>query len=88
MDGIESGRGQAGNTQRKSASLLIRLKKSDTGRFHALLESHGHTAFFSVLSVNPPLLRLFFSPDQEREVRGLLKILAKDIPLIVEEWPF
>lgn len=51
MDGIESGRGQAGNTQRKSASLLIRLKKSDTGRFHALLESHGHTAFFSVLSV-------------------------------------
>ena len=56
MDGIESGRGQAGNTQRKSASLLIRLKKSDTGRFHALLESHGHTAFFSVLSVNPPLL--------------------------------
>ena len=80
MDGIESGRGQAGNTQRKSASLLIRLKKSDTGRFHA--------AFFSVLSVNPPLLRLFFSPDQEREVRGLLKILAKDIPLTVEEWPF
>lgn len=88
MDGIESGRGQAGNTQRKSASLLIRLKKSDTGRFHALLESHRHTAFFSVLSVNPPLLRLFFSPDQEREVRGLLKILAKDIPLTVEEWPF
>lgn len=42
----------------------------------------------SVLSVNPPLLRLFFSPDQEREVRGLLKILAKDIPLTVEEWPF
>ena len=70
------------------ASPLLRLKKSDTGRFHALLESHGHTAFFSVLSVNPPLLRLFFSPDQEREVRGLLKILAKDIPLTVEEWPF
>ena len=72
MDGIESGRGKAGNTQRKSASLL----------------SHGHTAFFSVLSVDPPLLRLFFSPDQEREVRGLLKILTKDVPLTVEEWPF
>lgn len=80
--------GKAGSASKRSRSLLIRLDKSDAGRFHALLESHGHTAFFTVLSVKPPLLRLFFSPDQEREVRSLLKILAKDVPLTVEEWPF
>ena len=88
MDAVTEKTEKAGTAPKRSKSLLVRLDKSDAGRFHALLESHGHTAFFTVLSVKPPLLRLFFSPDQEREVRSLLKILAKDVPLTVEEWPF
>jgi len=74
---------------RESASLILRLlAPASAGLLHALLESHGHLCFFTVLDARAGLLRLRYSKSQESEVNRVLALCALDVPILIRPWPF
>lgn len=73
---------------RRSGKLVIRIAPRDVGLFRFLLEARDNLALFTVLDSRAALLKLLFSPHQERDVRGALAEMAETVPFAVEEWPF
>lgn len=72
----------------RSASLLVRLEPQHVAMFRFLLESYGHTAFFTVLERRTALLRLRFSPQCRKAVLAALEEMAATVPFRVEAWPW
>ena len=70
-----------------SMFLLVRLAPSSVALFRFLLEGYGHLALFTVLDRQAALLKLVFSPHQERAVREALEGIAERVELVVEPWP-
>lgn len=56
-----------------SSRLYLRMATADIGLFRFLLEAHGHLGFMSVADKHAAILKLSYSPDQEREVRAFLE---------------
>ncbi len=67
---------------------MITVEPALTGMFRFLLEAYDNLAGFTVLDRHAALLRLFFSPHREREVRAALEDIGRTVPLHVEPWPF
>ncbi|MDR2820173.1 MAG: DUF4911 domain-containing protein [Desulfovibrio sp.] len=70
-----------------SAFLLVRIAPQRAACFRFLLESYENIAYFTALEPKTALLKLVFSPQQRREVRGMLAEMAQSVPFSVEEWP-
>lgn len=73
---------------RRSGRLLVRLAPSDVAIFRFLLEAHDNLALFTTLERRGALLKVMFSPQQEKAVRGALAEIGESLPLTVEDWPF
>ncbi len=58
-----------------------------TGLFRFLLEGYDNLAGFTVLDRHAALLRLFFSPHREGEVRAALEAAGRIVPLRLEPRP-
>lgn len=79
---------------RRSAKLLVRIAPAQVALFRFLLEAHDNLALFTVLHSrtanrpgDPSLLKLLFSPHQERDVRAALDAMRGAVPFDVAEWP-
>lgn len=67
--------------------MLARMNPEHIAMFRFLLEARDNLALFTVLEKRPALLKIIFSPNQEKEVRDALEEIGQSIPLSVEEWP-
>ena len=72
----------------RSGRLLIRVAPADVALFRFLLEAYENLALFTVLERRTALLKVMFSPRQEKTVRAALAEIGESVPLTVEEWPF
>lgn len=71
-----------------SSRLMVGLAPSSVGLFRFLLEARDNLAGFTVLDRREALLKVFFSPHQEEQVRSALDAIGTEIPLIVFPWPY
>ncbi|MDO5484091.1 MAG: DUF4911 domain-containing protein [Desulfovibrionaceae bacterium] len=71
----------------QSARLLLRLAARDVAMFRFLLEAYDNLAAFTVLERRPALLKVFFSPHQEEQVRRALADISQALPLEILPWP-
>ncbi len=62
-----------------SARLYIRLEPRHIGLFRFLLEACDNLAYFTVVDKYSAVIRLRFSPDDEKAVRAFLTHQAADI---------
>ena len=70
-----------------SARLLVRLDPHQVGLFRFLLEAYDNLAAFTVLDRREGLLKVFFSPHQEREALACLHDIHTLLPLDIRPWP-
>lgn len=70
-----------------SMRLLVSLPPGQVGLFRFLLEAHDNLANFTVLDRREALLKVLFSPHQEREVQRALEGIGEIMPLSVRPWP-
>ncbi len=56
-----------------SSCLYIEIDPSQVGMFRFLLEAYDNLALFTVLDKYKAILKVFYSPHQEKEVRERLK---------------
>lgn len=70
-----------------AARLLVRVPSAQVGLFRFLLEAHDHLASFTVLDRREALLKLLFSPHEERRVRSALADMAEVVDVVVMPWP-
>ena len=73
---------------RHSGRLLVRLAPKDVALFRFLLEAYENLAFFTALERRTALLKVMYSPQQEKAVRAALAEIGVSVPLVLEEWPF
>ena len=73
---------------RHSGRLLVRLAPKDVALFRFLLEAYENLAFFTTLERRTALLKVMYSPQQEKAVRGALAEIGESVPLTVVDWPF
>jgi hypothetical protein len=71
----------------RSGRLLVRLAPEHVAMFRFLLEARDNLAGFTVLDRRECLLKVFFSPHQERDVRRELAAVGEAVPLTVMPWP-
>lgn len=67
--------------------LLVRVPAAQVGLFRFLLEANDHLASFTVLDRREALLKLLFSPHEERRVRSALADMAEVVDVVVMPWP-
>lgn len=67
--------------------LLVSLPPERVGLFRFLLEASDNLASFTVLDRREALLKVLFSPHQEREVLRTLEGIGETVPLVVRPWP-
>ncbi|MBI4806382.1 MAG: DUF4911 domain-containing protein [Desulfovibrio sp.] len=65
---------------RWSSRLYVRLRQEHIALFKFLLEAHGHLGYMSVVDRHAAILKLSFSPDCEREMRGFLREALGTLP--------
>ena len=70
-----------------SARLYVRLAKHDIALFRYLLEAQENLGYMSVVDCNAAVLKVVFSPHQEREMRDYLEIMRQTIEFFVLEQP-
>ena len=70
-----------------SERLLVRLNPHQVGMFRFLLEAYEHLAGFTVLDRRTALLKVFFSPHQERDVLLCLHDISQELELTISPWP-
>lgn len=70
-----------------SMRLLVSLPPDRVGLFRFLLEACDNLASFTVLDRREALLKVLFSPHQERDVQRMLEDIGESIPLVVRPWP-
>ena len=68
-----------------SKRLYLRVPRPEIAYVKFVLESYDNLAFMSVLDRFEALLCLTFSPDQETEVRDLIRGLGREVE--IEEIP-
>ena len=73
---------------RHSGRLLVRLAPQDVALFRFLLEAYENLAFFTALERRTALLKVMYSPQQEKAVRAALAEIGESVPLVVVDWPF
>lgn len=66
---------------------LVRIAPANVAMFRFLLESHENLAQFTVLEPGGALLKVFFSPDQEREAMRALSEMAQAVEFELLPWP-
>ena len=71
-----------------SSRLMVRLAPASVGLFRFLLEARDNLAGFTVLDRREALLKIFFSPHQEEQVRSALDAINTEVPLAVFPWPY
>lgn len=71
-----------------SNCLLVRIAPKDTAMFRFLLESYENIGYFTALEPKTALLKVIFSPQQERETRAALAEIGQSCKFCIEEWPF
>ncbi len=64
-----------------SSFIIVRLNPSKVGMFRFLLEAWDNCAGFSVLNSKVAELKVFFSPDLEKQVKKVLSCIAEEIEL-------
>jgi hypothetical protein len=64
-----------------SERLYLRVPRPEIAYIRFVLESYDNLAFMSVLDRFEALLCLTFSPDQEAEVRDMVRSLAREIEI-------
>lgn len=72
----------------RSGQLLVRVAPADVALFRFLLEAYENLALFTTLERRAALLKILFSPQQEKAVRAALDEIGASVPLMVEDWPF
>ncbi len=71
----------SGDPPRWSRRLYLRVPRREIAYVKFILESYDNLAFMSVLDRFEALLCLTFSPDQEAEVRELVRGLAREVEI-------
>lgn len=66
-----------------SQHVLVKISPQYVGIFRFLLEGYDNYALFTVIDRYEALLRVFFSPDQEKEVLLALEGISETIELDV-----
>ncbi|MBR4742473.1 MAG: DUF4911 domain-containing protein [Desulfovibrio sp.] len=72
----------------QSAHYLIRVAPEHIAMFRYLLESYGHTGYFTVLERKTALLKFSYVKEMESVVRQRLQQIAVSVPFCLESWPF
>lgn len=70
-----------------SRHVLVRLAPAQVGMFRFFLEAYDNVAYFTVLERQTALLKVVFSPHQERYAREALAQIGESLPLTIGEWP-
>lgn len=70
-----------------SDRLYVRLPKHDIAMFRYLLEAQENLGYMSVVDCNAAVLKVVFSPHQEREMRNYLEIMRQTMEFFVLERP-
>jgi len=68
-----------------SARRYVRIGQEHIALFKFLLEAHGHLGIMSVADRHVAILKLSYSPDQEREMREFLDEARQTVPFVVIE---
>lgn len=71
----------------RASRLLVRVAPEKVGMFRFLLEAHDHLAVFSVLDRRVALLKLIYSPHEDRRVRQALADMGETLSMEVMPWP-
>lgn len=67
---------------RAGASLYLTLAPKDMAMFRFLLEAYDNVAMFTVLDPKVTLLKLIFSPHDEKYVHEILQSMQKKIDFV------
>lgn len=70
-----------------SKKILITVPPHSMVLFRFLIESYDNLAQFTVLDRHQALLKVFFSPYQEKEVYLALKNVTDLLPINIHHWP-
>ena len=70
-----------------SARLYERMAQEHIALFKFLLEAHGHLGIMTVVDRHAAILKLSYSPDQEREMRQFLDEARRTVPFVVIQLP-
>ncbi len=72
---------------RWSMMLYARLEPRYIGMFRFLLEAEDNLGYATVVDKYTAILKIIFSPHQEREMRAFLAGMAQTIPFELQERP-
>lgn len=72
---------------RFSSRLYVRVAPEHQVLLKFLLEGHGHLGVLTAVDRHAAVIRLLYSPDQEREVRAFLEETGQTVPLEVAYRP-
>ncbi len=72
---------------RRSAMLYVRLEPRYIGMFRFLLEAEDNLGYASAVDSHEAILKVMFSPHQERELRAYLAGMSQTIPFTIVERP-
>lgn len=70
-----------------SSTLYAKIEKKYIGMFRFLLEAQDNLGYASVVDNYDCVLKITFSPHQEREMRAFLKGMQQTIPFEIFERP-
>lgn len=70
-----------------SMMLYARLEPKHIGMFRFLLEAQDNLGYATVVDKYEAVLKIIFSPHQEREMRAFLQGMQQTIPFTVMERP-
>lgn len=70
-----------------SAQLYVRIAERDIALFRFLLEAQDHLGYMSVIDFNAAVLKVVFSPHQEKEMRDYLESMRQTVTFSVVERP-
>lgn len=72
---------------KRSARLYARIAERDIALFRFLLEAWDNLGYMSVVDCNAAVLKVVFSPHQEREMRECLESMRRTVDFTVIERP-
>lgn len=70
-----------------SAHVYVRLPQTETRLFRYLLEGYDNLAFTSVIERKTTVLKVVYSPSQEREVLAVLQGIAEQVRMDIFKAP-
>ena len=72
---------------RWSDHAYVRIARRDIALFRFLLEAEDNIGYMSVLDCHAAILKVVFSPHQEREMRACLETMRQSVAFEVIERP-